>query len=48
MRLGGMNLPSDGLVGYLPEPTNENDPPCLFASDGATRRLDSDTDQDQV
>ena len=41
VRLGGMNLPSDGLVGYLTEPKNENDPPSLFASDGATRRLDS-------
>ena len=31
VQLGGMNLPADGLVGYLPE----NDPPCLVASDGA-------------
>ncbi len=41
VRLGAMNLASDGLVGYLPEPRNENDPPSLVASDGAKRRLDS-------
>jgi hypothetical protein len=35
VRLGGMNLPSDGLVGYLPE----NGKPCFFASEGATRRI---------
>jgi hypothetical protein len=42
VRLGGMNLPSDGLVGYLLEPTNDKDPPSLFASAGATRRIASD------
>lgn len=36
VRLGGMNLPADGLVGYLPETGG----PCLFASEGATRRVD--------
>lgn len=35
VRLGGMNLPADGLVGYLPENTE----PCFFASHGATRRI---------
>ncbi|MBS0169981.1 MAG: hypothetical protein JSR62_06465 [Nitrospira sp.] len=35
VRLGGMALPADGLVGYVPE----NGAPCLVASDGATRRL---------
>jgi hypothetical protein len=35
VRLGGMALPADGLVGYLPEDGR----PRLVASDGATRRL---------
>lgn len=35
VRLGGMALPADGLVGYLPE----DGAPRLVASDGATRRL---------
>ena len=34
VRLGGMSLPSDGLVGYLLENGD-----CFFASEGATRRL---------
>ncbi len=34
VRLGGMALPADGLVGYLPEQGQ----PCLVASAGATRR----------
>ncbi len=34
VRLGGMNLPADGLVGYLPEEEN-----CFYASEGATRRV---------
>lgn len=39
VRLGGMALPADGLVGYLPE----NGEPCLFASEGATRRHSEST-----
>jgi hypothetical protein len=35
VRLGGMALPADGLVGYLPD----GGAPRLVASDGATRRL---------
>lgn len=35
VRLGGMALPADGLVGYLPE----DGAPRFVASDGATRRL---------
>jgi len=35
VRLGGMNLPSDGLLGYM----LDTDAPCLFASEGATRRI---------
>lgn len=36
VRLGGVALPADGLVGYLPE----DGAPRLIASDGVTRRLD--------
>jgi len=36
VRLGGMKLSADGLVGYLPE----NDE-CLFASEGAVQRIDA-------
>lgn len=35
VRLGGVALPADGLVGYLPE----DGTPRLIASDGAARRL---------
>lgn len=38
VRLGGMALPADGLVGYLLD-----EAPCLFASEGATRRLGENT-----
>jgi hypothetical protein len=38
VRLGGMNLPADGLVGYM----RDNDESCFFASEGATRSLSSD------
>lgn len=35
VRLGDMNLPPDGLVGYMAE----SDESCLFASEGATPRV---------
>jgi hypothetical protein len=38
VRLGGMNLPSDGLVGYM----HDKGGPNFFASEGAKRRLSSD------
>jgi hypothetical protein len=41
VRLGGMNLPSDGLVGYMPP---DNDESSFFASVGATLRF-SDSSQ---
>jgi hypothetical protein len=37
VRLGGLNLSADGLVGYIPE----QGPPCLFATTGASPTVTS-------